>query len=263
MYTPHSVHSTTLSPSGVYVGVAGLVSGAQEHALGLGEPLRSRGSQLPKRTQRFALLAYTPQRSLLQLLGHRRSTRRSTLPCGFSRSGVVVKRIYSAGARARVSLTLFECAQNAVMWSESFGDWRDIILAPDLATPVIIGPPAATSVRARSGAVQSSVVAASNWTPLWGGCAAAGSARAAAALESLARSPLLQAGAWVCACACVCDSGCLKTSVTMQVAWPLPRRPQASSGTSQTRGPRCSTCSWRACRRQATGANTRHSHHKV
>lgn len=89
-----------------------------------------------------------------------------------------------------------------LLWEEGSGQWRDLILEPEAssrsgssgaaAAAGVSGPPppvAAVSSSFR----RSTVVAASNWVPLYGGCAPAGSPMAAAAVASLRRSGLVQA----------------------------------------------------------------------
>ncbi|EFN59576.1 hypothetical protein CHLNCDRAFT_7735, partial [Chlorella variabilis] len=72
-------------------------------------------------------------------------------------------------------------AIRALMWDDASGQWRDLVLgAPDGADE------ASTDASAHP------VLAASNWVPLYCGCAAAGSAQAAAAVASLRGSGLIR-----------------------------------------------------------------------
>lgn len=82
-------------------------------------------------------------------------------------------------------------AIDALLWDEGSGQWRDLVMEHGDAE-------AAETVCSNSSIgsskfKQSSVVAASNWVPLYCGCAAAGSQQAAAALASLQHSGLIQA----------------------------------------------------------------------
>ena len=84
---------------------------------------------------------------------------------------------FRAAAAARLQ------AIDALLWDERGGQWRDLVLAAD----------ASGGSTGSSSFEQSSVVVASNWVPLYCGCAPAGTARAAAALAGLRRSNLLAA----------------------------------------------------------------------
>lgn len=106
-------------------------------------------------------------------------------------------------------------AVDALLWDAGSGQWRDLWLGPAgegegasaaSGAAVTAGaarqPPAQAAAQAAAGGDapaswssyrQSPVVSASNWVPLYCGCAPAGSRQAAAAVASLRRSGLLQA----------------------------------------------------------------------
>lgn len=95
-------------------------------------------------------------------------------------------------------------AIEALMWDARCGQWRDLWLSEDEVKGAGGGAAAAAAAgssgsgsggdkQAYASHQQSSVLAASNWVPLYCGCAAAGSPQAEAALRGLQESGLLQA----------------------------------------------------------------------
>ncbi|KAL4447493.1 hypothetical protein ABPG75_004712 [Micractinium tetrahymenae] len=96
-------------------------------------------------------------------------------------------------------------AIDAFLWDAHSGQWRDVWLNDEDAEGAEGGAAAAAKAAAGSSGSdgsgggriyarhrQSSVVAASNWVPLYCGCATAGSPQAEAALQALQQSGLLQ-----------------------------------------------------------------------
>jgi alpha,alpha-trehalase len=87
-------------------------------------------------------------------------------------------------------------AINSLFWDDSQGRWRDLILNDAFAAGLDDIDPtesASTDVSASFG-TRTSVRYASDWIPLWCGCAEPESARAKAAVQSLECSGLLQPG---------------------------------------------------------------------
>lgn len=83
-------------------------------------------------------------------------------------------------------------AIDALLWDAGSGQWRDLIMgAAERQGQGQTGSDAAPAVC--SNHRHSKVVAASNWLPLYCGCAPAGSSQAAAAVASLRSCGLLQA----------------------------------------------------------------------
>ena len=82
-------------------------------------------------------------------------------------------------------------AIDALLWDEGSGQWRDLVMehGDAEAAETVCSNSSISSSKFK----QSSVVAASNWVPLFCGCAAAGSQQAAAAVASLQHSGLIQA----------------------------------------------------------------------
>jgi alpha,alpha-trehalase len=91
-------------------------------------------------------------------------------------------------------------AINALLWDEGSGQWRDLALEPGDAEAAELVC-SNTSVSSSS-FKQSSVVAASNWVPLYCGCAPAGGPQAAAAVASLQQSGLIQVAGLAVSLAC-------------------------------------------------------------
>ena len=82
-------------------------------------------------------------------------------------------------------------AIDALLWDGAGGQWRDLVV--DLADAESAEPACSNISVSSSSFRHSSVVAASNWVPLYCGCAPAGSKQAAAAVASLQQSGLIQA----------------------------------------------------------------------
>lgn len=83
-------------------------------------------------------------------------------------------------------------AIQALMWDESSGQWRDLVLPPQPAIQHTHGN--TEQCTAHTGVHQNPATFASNFIPLYCGCAAPGSSQAAAAAAALSGSGLLQPG---------------------------------------------------------------------
>ncbi|GFR40764.1 hypothetical protein Agub_g1377 [Astrephomene gubernaculifera] len=90
-------------------------------------------------------------------------------------------------------------AMDALMWNTVDGCWHDLLLQQPQPDSAVVNtssesrPPCSTATTVYD-AEQRSGVYASNWVPLWCGCAASGSAQAAAAVAGLQASGLIQGG---------------------------------------------------------------------